>query len=237
MLTGLVATPSGTLYRSAVWKFTPPKQKSKTDIGRGRDPGGDDGTSSSGADLPFHKFRTGDSVLITRFDSTTSSKKGVKDDSRDLSHMEGAVLELRKGHLLVSLDWKESEQMEATCSIEKVKPCRVTTYGNLIVWSAACSCYHINHHHPLMGYPIDLWGYSTFSQGATWRLDQSVRDTTAQRQIEAIQKLASWSDPNAPSEKLIRCILGKQRDRDNSMSTTCTMCTVYPSPCSYRKSN
>ena len=46
------------------------------------------------------------------------------------------------------------------------------------------------------------------SQAATWRLDQSVRDTTAQRQIEAIHKLSSWSDPHAPSEKLIRCIIG-----------------------------
>lgn len=46
-------------------------------------------------------------------------------------------------------------------------------------------------------------------QDATWRLDQSVRDTTAQRQIEAITKLTSYSDPNAPSEKLIRCIIGE----------------------------
>ena len=126
VLTGLVATPSGTLYRSSVWKFTPSKQKSKTDLGRGRDL--DDGTSSSsGADLPFHKFRTGDSVLITRFDSATSSKKGVKDDSRDLSHVEGAVLELRKGYLLVSLEWKESEHMEAACSIDKVSKSLVVT--------------------------------------------------------------------------------------------------------------
>ena len=51
------------------------------------------------------------------------------------------------------------------------------------------------------------------SQEATWRLDQSVRDTTAQRQSEAITKLTSYSDPNAPSEKLIRCIIGETASR------------------------
>jgi hypothetical protein len=43
--------------------------------------------------------------------------------------------------------------------------------------------------------------------GVTWRLDQSIRDTTAQRQVEAISKLAKYADAESPSERLLRCIL------------------------------
>jgi DNA polymerase III delta prime subunit len=38
-----------------------------------------------------------------------------------------------------------------------------------------------------------------------WRCDQSIRDTTAQRQLEAIQRLSML--PQSPSEILIRCII------------------------------
>lgn len=42
---------------------------------------------------------------------------------------------------------------------------------------------------------------------AGWRLDQSVRDTTARRQMEAINRLAHLRQPNSPFELLLRSTL------------------------------
>lgn len=42
---------------------------------------------------------------------------------------------------------------------------------------------------------------------AGWRLDQSVRDTTAKRQIEAIKRLAHMRQRDSPFELLLRSAL------------------------------
>ena len=120
--------PSGELYRSAVWKFT----LSLRDGGQG--PLTTNAASSptlssfegSGAvgvsPLPYHKFRMGDSVLITQYDHQTprdshqgaarrsSSAGGAA--SQNLLFFEGAVLELRRGHLMIALDPGDAEQMD-----------------------------------------------------------------------------------------------------------------------------
>lgn len=124
--------PSGELYRSSVWKFTP-SLGSETDSSNHmssppkeakRKPSSSDGgvtagqcaggssspvsTTSREDLLPFHKFRTGDSVLITRFDQQHQKAS----TAMPLSY-EGAVLEMRKGHLLVTLEAEDAEQMQA----------------------------------------------------------------------------------------------------------------------------
>ena len=122
VLAGLRAAPNGELYGSSVWKFTmaPPLAADGAaalgpGVGRGRETGaGKAGTASR--ELPYHKFRAGDSVLITRFGTSAAEKKGRRGEGSGgtaSSHMEGAVLELRKGHLLVAVDHLDAEQLEA----------------------------------------------------------------------------------------------------------------------------
>ena len=125
VLSGLKATPSGAFFRSAVWKFAPINPRHREDSGVEKS--GSKKASPGVAELPLHKFRTGDSVLITRCDNPSSIPRGKDGGGSSLQHMEGAVLELRRGHLLVSLDWKDSEELEAICST-----CKVDATGAII---------------------------------------------------------------------------------------------------------
>ena len=132
MLAGLRAAPNGELYGSSVWKFSMapssaadgavvlgPGAGRGREAARGRKVSGAAVTTDRAAsrELPYHKFRAGDSVLITRFGASASKKRGGRGGEGSggtaSSHMEGAVLELRKGHLLVAVDHLDAEQLEA----------------------------------------------------------------------------------------------------------------------------
>ncbi len=162
VLTELRGEHNGDLYRSSVWKFTPAVRSASS---RGADK-----VKGGTPELPYHKFRVGDSVLITQFSTNGEEGKVKGGNASAAMHMEGTVLELRRGHLLVAVEGQDAEAMEEARSSSMKRK----------------------------------------GEGeVTWRLDQSIRDTTAQRQIEAVKKLESFFDPDAPSEKLIRCVIGE----------------------------
>eukprot|EP00775_Hariotina_reticulata_P009337 gene9337-9500_t len=123
---GLQAMPHSVLYSSMVWKFT---------------------MKRASRELPYHRFRQGDSLLITRW-----SEGGQQ---------------VRKDHLLLTVDKADSDLMQA-------------------VLSRAAAAAMVD-----------------------WRLDQSVRDTTARRQLDAINRLSLLRQPASPFEALLRrCLVG-----------------------------
>lgn len=58
----------------------------------------------------------------------------------------------------------------------------------------------------------------------SWRLDQSVRDTTARRQLDAIRRLAQ-PVTDSPFEALLRMVSSSRLGPDGAAATFC--CSVY----------
>lgn len=232
VLTGLSASPSGELYRSALWTFTPstpdafasssssssPSSTPRTPWGapggagpasgfsQGRASGFGGAAGQGRAELAYHKFRVGDSLLVTRWDTHSDTANSSSNGDRVLSRaggngggsggggggqspavvmagaVEGTLLEVRRGTLVVAFELSDAEALEAAVSEQP---------------------------------------------RATWRLDHIARDTTTQRQVDAIHRLAEFGGgaaagarttgagagagagaaDAAASERLIRCVL------------------------------
>lgn len=147
VVTDLVGRPESTLYSSAVWKMS---MRGKKEL------------------LPYHRFRQGDSVMLSRYDvPPVSLAEGTIEEAGEGGGVarggaEGVVLQLKKEYLLVALEKVASDEME------------------LILMD---------------------------NKKATWRIDQSVKDTTTKRQLEAIENLGSYKEEKSPFEKLVRCII------------------------------
>ena len=125
ILVGLSAQPYGQLYQQQLWRFV----------------------SSRHPELPYHKFKAGDGVLLTRYAPENSGSFTEAIDA--------TICQSKRDHLIIALGQQESESLSSSKSL--------------------------------------------------WRCDQSIRDTTAMRQLEAIKRLSKL--PQSPSEQLIRCII------------------------------
>eukprot|EP00878_Enallax_costatus_P046783 GHUV01057069.1.p1 GENE.GHUV01057069.1~~GHUV01057069.1.p1 ORF type:complete len:325 (+),score=37.41 GHUV01057069.1:877-1851(+) len=126
--------------------------------------------------LPYHRFRQGDSLLITQYNAGQADSRpgngnkggshpGSGTGNNGIKPLDATVLEVRKEYLLLTVDKSDSDQLQ-----------------RVIAQSPAAAL-------------------------AGWRLDQSVRDTTAKRQLEAIKRLAHLRQPNSPFELLLRSAL------------------------------
>lgn len=138
LLLDLTAKPSGLLYRQQLWRF-----------------------SNAQGNLPYHKFKAGDGVLLTSY-AVNSAQKGSYN-----TIIEGTILESKRDHLIIALEQDDSESVAMV---------------------------------------------NSNSKSYRWRLDQSIRDTTAQRQLEAIEKLSTFTSEDSPSEKLIRCVIAGSKN-------------------------
>eukprot|EP00798_Chlamydomonas_sp_ICE-L_P000563 gene563-1973_t len=185
VLLALRAETQGVLYRSRVWRFSTAPEKGK----------------SSG--LPYNRFKQGDSVIVAPYtpsrkgSSVSADDDGVGQPERKISAqasqlMDACVLEVKKGHLLITLDDGASDRLEEAC-LDKGSGVNEVKKGHVLVI--------------LDDGASDRLVEACLDKGALWRIDQSFRDPTSERRVEAVERLNSFTDPRSPTEVLVRCVI------------------------------
>lgn len=107
VLLGLAAAPEGRLYTDFVWRFSPP----------------------GGAQLPYHRFKRGDTLLLTPWadaggsgqqrrrgsgsGSGSGAASGGDEDGGEGGQLEGTVLDVSRGELSVSVAKEVAEALGA----------------------------------------------------------------------------------------------------------------------------
>ncbi|KAI8467725.1 MAG: P-loop containing nucleoside triphosphate hydrolase protein [Monoraphidium minutum] len=190
LLLPLRAAPHGVEFGQMIWKMAGPR---------------------AGQDLPHHKFKAGDSVLIRRHAASgggaAQQRRGggfssVEDEGEGGEDEEGpggvglgpgggpatisaTVQTVTKKHLMVAMDKGDSDVMQAElASSPTLVPAELASSPALV--------------------PVD------------WRMDQAENDATSKRQLEAIARLGQLHDEEHPAfEQLARCcVVGSPSSAD-----------------------
>ncbi|GIL63680.1 hypothetical protein Vafri_17705 [Volvox africanus] len=187
VLVGLAAVEGGRLYRSTLWRFSLMQKKSAS--------------TTAAPCLPYHKLRSGTSVIITAHTITGGDGAGAAaiasvdaETGLPADGVEGVVVEANKDHLVVALEGRSHEAFQTMVSE---------------VRSASTSSRTSSGHGTAAAVEEAVVG-----PFKGWRLDQSVRDTTARRHLEGIRRLGTWTEPSADDrvgEARVRAILAGSR--------------------------
>ncbi|KXZ48587.1 hypothetical protein GPECTOR_26g490 [Gonium pectorale] len=183
VLVGLGAQPGGRLYRSNLWRF-------------GLLPGADRrhaaAAGAAALPLPYHKFRPGASVIITRHEGEGASAAGGGGGGKSgggggaavgvdaetglpADGVEGVVVEAHKDHLVVALEGRANDTFQAMVATAAEMPLAA---GAARRGAGSGRGGGGGPGSPFLG----------------WRLDQSVRDTTTRRHLEGIKRLGAWAE-------------------------------------------
>lgn len=128
--------------------------------------------------------------MVRRYDSTAdanrskspASRSANNEDDDGLGTIDATILQVKKTHFLIAFEKEDSDALEKEIKAAKQAMADPTLQ-------------------------MDQSGRATavqYGREPTWRIDQSVRDTTAKRQLHAIKLLGAWADEKSAPEKLIR---------------------------------
>ncbi|WIA20873.1 hypothetical protein OEZ85_005221 [Tetradesmus obliquus] len=193
VLLRLQAMPHSVLYSSMVWKFS---------VGSAA---GRQQHQQRGKELPYHRFRQGDSVLISRFSEgqAQAMEHDRRGNSRDCTSSNSSSRSGSNGNGSSSDGSSSSAGVWPGGEADGMRPLDATVL-------------EVRKDHLLL--TVDKADSDLMQRAlaqapaavlASWRLDQSVRDTTARRQLEAIARLAHLRVQGSPFELLLRaCLVG-----------------------------